>query len=720
MKDKTIKNTHFNYANDLVKILGFCNLADFTTEMSYDILKINQNNICLKFNEKIDEFKKLFTQEGFDLRKINYTFVNINQIIAFIKKLFSYLNITWDYSKKKGISIMRLIPPNNLYNNYIMNIRNIPENNNSNILKNNDEDCEIINKNNLKMTEFIDKFKRKTNIITKKYVIGDKFYLSEIKMDWIEKIRIITNDNNKALLQHGSISLFNSNEEIVLYKINNVETKIDNDYKINIPNNFLYSDDKTVYLKIFLSEKNSKINLKDNLTFEIELELEGYDILNKELLYKNINFDNDIIELDYENYLKYFNYGIYKKKLYNNIEDHIPKNYNTPLYTQSYTLSMMYYVNYLKNPFEKKYIISNLLNLKKITVYNYFHWIKIRNIDKSKLKNGITIQLLDKNVLLEYKINEETIFDNDNYFKFEINFLNMINHDHKYELKISQDYTNKQIYLDIIINGSNFRSSVPKMFNRKIIKIDHDPKWYIQGEKEYHYIKGRLILIDTNSFFFLNTFIEQFCLFQEQNIVETFEIETNDNKKETLFYINEDYKNFKYKIHPTKFLNNCKFKNYLKKNNILKTNLCSIGINGTEQINVIFDLCEIGEKSSLKLFYEINKNGADMLKHININSKNFFNTENNKYKINVWIENDFKKIYDFGVIDMQNSLKLISPNNKLINLLKQSEYILVIEIPNEKILDWININMSYGYIYSDAEIINLLSQSNDFISLTIL
>jgi hypothetical protein len=116
MKDKTITDAHFNYTNEQVKILGFKNLADFETKIPYLKLKQEQKNICEQINLSTEWFKKLFSQEGFDLRKINYSFENIDQVLGFIKKLFGYMSIKYYYSRIKGIPTLRLIQPNNLYN----------------------------------------------------------------------------------------------------------------------------------------------------------------------------------------------------------------------------------------------------------------------------------------------------------------------------------------------------------------------------------------------------------------------------------------------------------------------------------------------------------------------------------------------------------------------------------------------------------------------------
>lgn len=99
MKDKTLTEKHFDYVNDQVKILGFKNLADFDTIIPYNKLKSSQEIICKHSNDLLIWFKKLFPQEGFDLRKINYIFVNIDQIIGFIKKLFIFMGINYNYSR---------------------------------------------------------------------------------------------------------------------------------------------------------------------------------------------------------------------------------------------------------------------------------------------------------------------------------------------------------------------------------------------------------------------------------------------------------------------------------------------------------------------------------------------------------------------------------------------------------------------------------------------
>jgi hypothetical protein len=797
MKDKTIKDVHFEYVNELVKMLGFRNLADFESAIPYNILKTDQEKICLEFNKTINEFKKLFPQEGFDLRKINYSFENIDQIIGFVKKLFNYLGITWDYSRKNGIPTLRLIPPNNLYNKYIMNLRNIPQKEDFYLFKKNDlcKDIKIemkednykiemkedklnkyvvsewsnstitpdfmlnnknvemvsndfmlyeskVSKENktpiIKITELQNRFEKKE--ISKKYILDTKFNLDIIQMDWIEQINInyLDMEEKKLLPIDTIISLVVDEEEIILHtisneKLNDIE-KNNNFVKINLPNKFLYHHN-SVYLQIYLPE--NKFNDIENLTNELKFEIEfnGYDILNKDSLLSNIDLNTSIIEFDHDSFYSPINFdlGIYHMRLginqyhkNNNIDQNIIFNIGN-----SNTLSMKYVMDYLKKPYEKKYIIGNLFNLENLSEFNYFRWIKIRNIEKNKLANGFVLQLLiGGNVELEYEINPDTIFDLDNYFKFEIDFPNKFLHKyHELHFKICPKNNNSKNY-DVIINGCDFRSTIPKMFSNSNIVFNHDSKWYIQGEKEYICICGTIgnrfnnkpsqnSIINTDR-------IKLFKKLKDENIVDIFDIELpfSNGKKEICVFINTDLKNL-YKsteYNPLMFLYDSDFKKYLEKNNLLKTDSFSFGSNELVKSDTTYDICEVIGKSLLKLHYIIQRHG-DMIKHIDLYIKNYSSKLNklDKYKINVWIEYESNKIYDFGFIDIEDKIRLVPPNKKIINLLRTSSNLyLVIEIPDSKCYDWNHIDISLGLIYAETATRRTLAQLKDYLDVQII
>ena len=111
MKNKILKREHFEYLDKIVQVLGFKNLADYDTCITYEILKTLQNTICNDINSTLSTFKQLFPLDDFDLRKIKYKFENIDQVIGFVKKLFFYLNVPIEYTNKT----MRLIPQNKLF-----------------------------------------------------------------------------------------------------------------------------------------------------------------------------------------------------------------------------------------------------------------------------------------------------------------------------------------------------------------------------------------------------------------------------------------------------------------------------------------------------------------------------------------------------------------------------------------------------------------------------
>lgn len=234
-----ITTEHFNYVNSLVKILGFTNLGDFKSTIPYTILKNNQENICLKFNESIDNFKKLFPLEKFNLRKFNYKFKNIDQIIGFIKKLFDYLTITWHYVRIKGVKTLRLIPPKNIYKEYIMNLRENPQ---ISDIPNSNETENNFKLENVIMMDSLLKYLKKS--FEKKYISTSYFYMGYVHndFDYYHYIKIRKYDGNKCDI--GTIIKFSIGSEHFYEKIEeNSEFDSDNYfiYNISLPNHSFYA-----------------------------------------------------------------------------------------------------------------------------------------------------------------------------------------------------------------------------------------------------------------------------------------------------------------------------------------------------------------------------------------------------------------------------------------------------------------------------------------------
>lgn len=790
MKDKTITVVHFEYVNEQIKILGFKNLADFKTVISYQKLKKEQKNICEKINLSIKWFKKLFPQEGFDLRKINYLFENIDQVLGFIKKLFKYMSIQYDYSRIKGIPTLRLIQPNNLYNNYIMNLRNIPQKENFTLQKENniekkntiqidhhsnidqledsiiepdiidksknladDDDLKNIDKSYfsemkpdnkkypiMKLTEIFNKFEKKE--ISKIFIDNNRVDLSTIPIDWINTISvsIIKSNTNKSTSKYEplplgtAISLIIGEDEIILHTINN--DKENDKIKINIPNNFLYQY-STVFLEINIPDKTNELikNLTNNLNFKYKYD--GWKIINKtittEFVDKIILFDD---KLFYD-----FNLGIYNENLkikikdyYNTINNQINHDENSTnnncannncveitTVSDKREIQMSYLLKYLKKSFQKKYVINNTLCLSNLKIFDYFNWIKIKNFDKTKLSIGTKIELIvGNNIGLIKEITNDDIinFDNENYYKFEIDFPNSLLYKyHDIELKITMDNDNDDNSFEIIVNGSSFKISTPKMFFNNNIGViyDHDAKWYVPNNKVFTSINGMIgiLFYDNDDVFKDDDVLILYKKLEKKNLISINKIELDNGFSETCIFADVnlvDFKNqnlkFKYD-YGFQFLDNKHLRKYLNNNDklIKNTSTQSYSFGSNQYFGTVnYDVCELTNVSTCKIYFKILKT-SDIIKHVDLEFKNFkTNKVNNiNYEFDAWIEYDGKKIYDFGKKNMDNKIRL-SCENKYVSLLALYENIiyLVIETSYDKLEDWKNIIMSIGHIYSDT------------------
>lgn len=116
---KEISIKHYEYANNLVKLVGFKNLKDFNTILTYSIIS-NDENILKNVNATMNDFKKIFELQKFDLARLNYQFKTFEQFFGFFKKLLSYLDILYDvYKNSKGDVLIRLKQQNLIYKKYI-------------------------------------------------------------------------------------------------------------------------------------------------------------------------------------------------------------------------------------------------------------------------------------------------------------------------------------------------------------------------------------------------------------------------------------------------------------------------------------------------------------------------------------------------------------------------------------------------------------------------
>lgn len=747
MKDKTLTENHFDYVNDQVKILGFKNLADFDSIIPYDKLKSSQEIICKHSNDLLIWFKKLFPQEGFDLRKINYIFVNIDQIIGFIKKLFTFMGINYNYSRIKGIPTLRLIPPNNLYKNYIDKMWNIPQNVVNTTSDSNSKQNEFIN-----MSELYEKFTKNKLNIESILINTNILNLSSIKLDWIETINIQTNN---YLPKGTTFSLLVSNEEIIIETIQ-TQTK-NHELKLNLPNNFLYLE-SNIYLQINLPDDSNNSN------YDFIYNFYGWEIINKQDIL-NDYVANSIIYIDNDKYTNLgLDMGIYKNQLKLHIKHYLKTiSSNTPIcihYETLSTIKMSYLMSYLKKPFEKEYIINNLFCLSKVEQFGYFYWIKLRTETKQKLQINTEINVVIGDIIyLSYVVDNNTIFDDENYFKFNIDF--PTNKFYKYEslylnIKLPTNIINMN--LNIIINGTSFKSSTPKTFNNShtTIYFDHDTKWFIPGVKELKTSSGyiRQSTMNSNIIRIKNYSTDILSLFfnklKQLNLLEINKLELNSEIKETGIFANIDFDNFminfddsnidvfnidflnfinekkyfdnlyepnpklKYlsseflNINPINFLIAFQIKKILYENNIIESE------NQTFSFGSILSLgwrnmmmCEIinnkdNNNSKYKIYYNLPRNNIDIIKYIEIDFKT--SIDDISGNINISIGKSDNKLYDFGLIKMMKKIKLECVN-MYVNRLYSEELFLIVELDKcdfDKYSNyWKTININVGKYVSD-------------------
>lgn len=765
MKDKTITNAHYDYLNDIVKILGFKNLADFDTTITYTKLKSDQKQICVELTKSIDSFKKLFSQEGFDLRKINYSFENIEQVIGFVKKLFGYLFINWNYSRIKGISTLRLIPPNNLYNKYIMNLREIPQKENLILLKDNIDTKQIVNQtqseqNNstneyenispikphepsqipqINISDLIQQFEKKN--ITKKIITKNNLNLSHIDIDWINRIKINFEDDT-LLPPNTIISLIINQEELLLYQIEQKQN-IELEYiPINFPNNFLYSS-TLVNLKITLPIKNKELketefmgnltedlteNLTEDLTDEIKfiVEFDGYNVLNKNFLIQNdiLSSKKKLIRFDHEElYSKdRLDIGIYENILNIGIENIYLKknNYNKQYDFSNGTISMKYILSYVKKPYEKIYKIKNKLDTT-ILPFDYFNWIKIRKETGSKISIGTNIEFFIGGIkVLDYIINPNTKFDKENYYKFDIDFPNIILYKyHIAEIFIKEpEQKEKNEFNNIIVKGSQFKSTLPKKFLNSNILFDHDSKWFVENEKKYVSVNGMVFnqiskenrissLVDEKKH------IVMFKKYEEENKIINKLIQLKSGIQDNLIFMDNDPTELDIDYNALIYIVDNSVREYFKIKNYLKTDIStySFGLNQLVKKDKYPFVCEYVSDSKYQLFYVISRT-SDLIKHFDIILNDSIKS---KYTFNSWIEYQNKIIYDFGINKINKKIRL-NINNHVFNILSKQLFTLnlVIEIPEKHFSDWKNIDISMGHIYSDSSLRRKLVYENVF------
>lgn len=280
MKTKILNDAHYNYTNKICQIIGFSNMADYTIQISYTTLKNNSATIATKINETFEQFKKLFELKYFNLSRLKYKIETISQIWSFIKKLFNYMNISFNTVRMNGDIKMRLINKNNLSIEYINKMANL-EQKNETFSQDQEKNPKIM------FSKILEKYKMKS--YEKTYYIKTPFNLNNLSndFDYFNYIQII-NINHPINIRY-EIGGENINEEY----FNNTDNK---NYKfiINLPNScfFIYHE-STIKL----------INPNPNPNPIFKIIVNGFKF--KSTI---INYDKYTIEYDHEPKYYLFDY----------------------------------------------------------------------------------------------------------------------------------------------------------------------------------------------------------------------------------------------------------------------------------------------------------------------------------------------------------------------------------------------------------------------------
>jgi hypothetical protein len=451
---KTMTFLHYDYANNIIKIFGFSSIIDYQTKIQYSKLVKNEKEICEKINEKMNILKENFLLNEFDLGRIKYSLINIDQAIGFFKKLLNYLSISIECFREKKDIVMCLKPINNIYIEYInmteiqqkQKVLNTNDNTKTNSIVSTVSYCELENNQE------------------KNYIFNTNLKVScgNLQLDYIKIKRV--NDNVK--LNIGTIITISYlcyekksyeyivNEKSIFekdYLLINFTQPISGHICINVYNS---ENDFRRYLNqiIIKTTKENKIKLNCSLkcfTIDTILKNQKTTSYSKEYLFNEIFNLYDIMD-DFD-YYENFEISYYEKQQNNNIIfDFIIGNslFNTINLIENKNIN--YDVNFLSNNWYNyhEFIIKpNLIHNYKIKITGFKF---LSNMDKYK-KNNIEFMCVNKIIRISSKMIGFTNINADNdWFKY---FTKYITDSYKKSEEILFDAKNYSI--DVYDNNFN-------------------------------------------------------------------------------------------------------------------------------------------------------------------------------------------------------------------------------------------------------------------------
>lgn len=113
---KNLRHEHYEYADQIAKILGFTGLGDYQTGCRFNLLDTTTVDAV---NQTLDRFKKLFLQHDFNLSRSGGKIGSVDQLTGFFKKILTILHIPYELQRIEGITHLRLKPDNKLLRDFI-------------------------------------------------------------------------------------------------------------------------------------------------------------------------------------------------------------------------------------------------------------------------------------------------------------------------------------------------------------------------------------------------------------------------------------------------------------------------------------------------------------------------------------------------------------------------------------------------------------------------
>jgi hypothetical protein len=115
----SVQKDRFEFLQSFVILYGFRSLCDFETEISVKELK-KKDPFLQEVNQMMCQITRLFPMSLFNLKRKDYLIDSENLAIKVLRKCLECTNIPYEHLHRQHGNVLRLIPPNIMYMNYII------------------------------------------------------------------------------------------------------------------------------------------------------------------------------------------------------------------------------------------------------------------------------------------------------------------------------------------------------------------------------------------------------------------------------------------------------------------------------------------------------------------------------------------------------------------------------------------------------------------------